>query len=89
MPENKTNTTQKKSETLTSSKSTDGEKSKKETGPASINEGNPKAVDKKEIENKTTQKDDRKSHVRGENQKPVTQAYRNNWNNIFKNNAKK
>ena len=27
---------------------------------------------------------EKKTHVRGESQKPVTKAYRNNWNSIFK-----
>ena len=27
---------------------------------------------------------EKKTYVRGESQKPVTRAYRNNWNSIFK-----
>ena len=34
-------------------------------------------------ENSSTVQDGKASYVRGENQKPVTQAYRNNWNKIF------
>ena len=30
-----------------------------------------------------------KTYTRGENQKPVTDAYRNNWNDIFKRKRKK
>ncbi len=35
-------------------------------------------------ENATTADATKKNYVRGENQKPVTKAYRDNWNKIFK-----
>ena len=89
MPEKKINTAQKKFEKPTSSKSTAIENSKKETGSNSTTEKKAKAADTKKPDEKSPQKNERENHVRGENQKPVTRAYRNNWNNIFKNRIKK
>ena len=37
---------------------------------------------------KTVQNVEGKKYSRGENQKPVTKAYRENWNSIFKNEQK-
>ena len=37
-------------------------------------------------EKKSSNDTERKSYVRGENQTPVTKAYRENWNKIFKKN---
>ena len=65
-----------KSEVTTAKDSASSEASSEKTSSA---EGSSK--DHKELKNTGS-----KGYVRGENQKPVTKAYRDNWNKIFKKN---
>jgi len=48
-----------------------------------------KVKDSSKSEDSSLAPNKKKKYVRGENQKPVTKAYRNNWNQIFSTNNKK
>ena len=58
---------------------------KKDNTPPTSSPDNTSTTDK---ESKTSSSEapskEKKRYVRGESQKPVTKAYRNNWNSIFK-----
>ena len=68
----------------TISKNVESEFKKDNTQPISSPD-NTSATDK---ESKTSSSEapstEKKTYVRGETQKPVTKAYRNNWNSIFR-----
>ena len=72
----KADSTHKKSD-LKKDKSNDKSKTEKTASDQSGEKGAASS------ENSSPVKDGKASYVRGENQKPVTQAYRNNWNKIF------
>ena len=60
-------------------------KIKKDNTPPASSPNNTSTTDK---ESKSSSSEapstEKKTYVRGESQKPVTKAYRNNWNSIFK-----
>ena len=64
-------------------KNTSENSSKESTAPTPKTEKSPTdtASNAEQSETSTSKKE---NYVRGESQKPVTKAYRNNWNRIFK-----
>ena len=60
------------------------EKSSKESSASTPKTDNSPTDATTNVEQSESTAANKKNYVRGESQKPVTKAYRNNWNRIFK-----
>ena len=66
------------------SKNVEKENKKDNTPPTSSSDNTSTNDKESEPNSSEAPSTEKKTYVRGESQKPVTKAYRNNWNYIFK-----